>query len=150
MPPYDPYAPPPEEDEEEHPQKPQAPSALSTSKGATHSNLDALIDAVSGKAPVRRITCEKCGGESFRTFSPLEGGVRMRVCRKCKVQVPMASVATAAPVPIPHSQFPQGPYAGPPMPSMQMLRETKPFRLRSLMEDMANEQPTSEDPFGRR
>jgi len=146
---YDPYAPPDWEDEEEQPKEPQALSAKA-SRDATHSNLDALIDAVSGRPPVRQVVCEKCGGNSFRTFSPLEGGIRTRICRGCKFEVPMASVATAAPVPIPHYQFPVGPYAGPAMPSMQMLRETKPFRLRSLMEDMANEQPTSDNPFGRR
>lgn len=117
----------PPDDIEPEPQEPAAPPT----KGppGLRSRADDVLDAVAGR-PIgaRHRPCPRCQADKFVVISPLAGGVAVRRCQKCKLEIPWASVSSRLITDehrIPSSA--PGPFAGQAPPSPEMLDPNTPL-----------------------
>lgn len=77
------------------PEPEEAKPAPAKGPPGLRSRADDVLDAVAGR-PIgaRHRPCPKCGSAKFAIISPLAGGVAVRRCQKCKLEIPWASVSS--------------------------------------------------------
>lgn len=103
--------------EDEGDDKPVVPAPVPHDNRVGRSSADDIIDAVEGiKKPPKRSTCPACESTNI-TFrgSSLSGGTRRLKCRDCGVEIPVATVQSAAVVMGP-TRASRGPFYGRPKP----------------------------------
>jgi len=94
-----------------------APSGTAARVAGQRTSLDDVLDAVNDKvAKVDHTTCPVCKAEgAMVTRRPLSKGVVERVCRQCRVRIPVASVASqTAPDRMRSTRKTVGPFTGSP------------------------------------
>jgi hypothetical protein len=119
-----------EELDDEGPQETlEGPSAgpIGHAGPATRSRADDVIDAVANtgrRVPIR--VCPQCGGQNFAIRGGL-GETRTRMCKTCRVEIPVASVLDPVVSSLPQ-QLVEGPFYSPdgpqprPDPNQPMFR----------------------------
>ena len=111
--------------------EPEEEPGVAPAKGppSLRSRADDVLDAVAGR-PIgaRHRPCPKCASDKFSVISPLMGGVAVRRCQKCRLEIPWASVSSRLITDehrIPSSA--PGPYAGQPPPPPEFSDPSTPL-----------------------